>query len=88
MPVTELVFPVYKTDADSLAHLQENKLKIAQNYPKNINGLHAIYQGKIVEENGIIVKQPETRSVFFFGELTSCKRRLVPRILMLIRRVA
>ncbi|OAL35034.1 hypothetical protein AYO20_05749 [Fonsecaea nubica] len=51
MPITELIFPTYKLDAESLAALKTNESHIFSHLA-NVNGLQAAFNGQILEHNG------------------------------------
>ncbi|KAH8689488.1 hypothetical protein BGW36DRAFT_71765 [Talaromyces proteolyticus] len=58
MPITELVFPAYKQDPESIAGLKERQNQIIQSFT-NIDGLSNFHHAEILEEDGISFK-PES----------------------------
>ncbi|KAL5343604.1 hypothetical protein BJX70DRAFT_393663 [Aspergillus crustosus] len=58
MPITELIFPVWKTDPQSVANLKQSEPQIFKHF-SGLNGLEAGFRGSITEANGAVVK-PES----------------------------
>lgn len=67
MPITELVFPAFKTDAESVAAFKTQAQDIFQSL-SNIEGLQAGFQGPILEENGSPVDPKSMRSILVLGK--------------------
>jgi hypothetical protein len=67
MPITELVFPTYKLDPQSLAGLKEKGPEIFQ-YFDGLPGLEAFFRGAILEENGATVDPATMRSMLVLGK--------------------
>jgi hypothetical protein len=67
MPITELLWPVWKSDAESLAAVQSHEKFIGETFESS-NGLHFTYTGRILEENGAPVDNPATRGIFVLGK--------------------
>ncbi|KAH0839215.1 hypothetical protein FOPE_05554 [Fonsecaea pedrosoi] len=62
MPITELIFPTYKLDAESLAALKTNESHIFSHLT-NVNGLQAAFNGQILEHNGSPVDPKNVRTL-------------------------
>ncbi|CRG89132.1 DNA topoisomerase 2 [Talaromyces islandicus] len=62
MPVTELVFPSYKLDPQSLAGLKEKQGQMFQAF-SGVPGLEKTYRGVILEEDGASVDAASMRNV-------------------------
>jgi len=69
MPITELVFPLYKLDPQSLAGLKEKTPEIFQSF-SGVEGLQAAFRGPILEEDGAAVDLQSMRSVLVLGRLS------------------
>lgn len=69
MPVTELVFPSYKLDPQSLAGLKEKEGQIFQAFA-GVPGLEKSYYGVILEEDGASVDAASMRNVLVLGKLS------------------
>lgn len=67
MPVTEIVFPVFKSDPESVATLKENQSDIFQNF-SGVRGLEAAFYGHILEENSTPVDPNNMRKILILGE--------------------
>jgi hypothetical protein len=67
MPITELVFPSYKLDPQSLAALKEKQYEIFQHF-SGVEGLQATYRGPIIEENGASIDDKSMKSVLVLGK--------------------
>ncbi|KAJ8099024.1 hypothetical protein POJ06DRAFT_126368 [Lipomyces tetrasporus] len=61
MPVTELVFPLYKPDPQSLEELKQKENQIFQSFC-GVEGLKAAFRGVVLEDNGVAV-DPKTRGI-------------------------
>lgn len=68
MPVTELVFPSYKSDPQSLAELKAKENQIFRSF-SGVPGLEKACRGIILEENGVSVDAASMRNVLVLGEL-------------------
>ncbi|OAG40153.1 hypothetical protein AYO21_05631 [Fonsecaea monophora] len=62
MPITELIFPTYKLDAESLTALKTNESHIFSHLT-NVNGLQAAFNGQILEHNGSPVDPKNVRTL-------------------------
>ncbi|KAM0253894.1 hypothetical protein ACHAQJ_007069 [Trichoderma viride] len=62
MPITELVFPSYKLDPQSLATLKENQQQLFGTFA-GVAGLLKLFRGPILEDSGKAVDPREVRSV-------------------------
>ncbi|KAL4869036.1 hypothetical protein BDV12DRAFT_196657 [Aspergillus spectabilis] len=62
MPITELIFPVWKTDPRSVAGLKQSEPEIFKHFC-GVEGLEARFRGAIVEANGITVKPESLKSL-------------------------
>lgn len=69
MPVTELVFPSYKQDSQSLTELKEKEHQIFQSF-SGVEGLAAAFRGVVLEENGTAVDPKSMRGVLVLGRLS------------------
>jgi hypothetical protein len=70
MPVTELVFPSYKLDPQSLAGLKEKQGQIFQAF-SGVPGLEKAFRGIILEEDGAPIDATSMRNVLVLGKLSS-----------------
>ena len=68
MPVTELVFPSYKLDKQSLSGLKENEPDIFRSF-SGVEGLQIGFRGAILEEDGVSVDTNSMRSLLLLGML-------------------
>lgn len=67
MPVTELVFPLYKPDSQSLAELKQKENEIFQSL-SSVEGLNVAFCGVVLEDNGVAVDSKNTRGVLVLGK--------------------
>jgi hypothetical protein len=67
MPITELIFPVFKQDSQTLAGLKEKAPEIFQTF-SGVEGLQAAFRGPILEENGSAVDPKSAKSVLVLGK--------------------
>ncbi|KAL4882527.1 hypothetical protein BJY04DRAFT_217021 [Aspergillus karnatakaensis] len=68
MPITELIFPVWKTDPQSVASLKEKETEVFKHF-SGIKGLEATFRGPVSEANGASVK-PESLKTLIVLEWT------------------
>ncbi|KAH8894328.1 hypothetical protein GQ53DRAFT_745046 [Thozetella sp. PMI_491] len=61
MPTTEIFFPTFKSDAESLAGVRENQWRIPVLF-QGVAGIETAYTGQVLEENGVSV-DPETMRI-------------------------
>ncbi len=66
MPVTELVYPAYKLDPDSLAGLKAQESAISHAF-SGVDGLRAAFRGPILEEDGIVIDAKAMRDILVLG---------------------
>ena len=66
MPVTELLFPLYKPESQSLEELKQKEQQIFQSF-YGVEGLQAAFHGVVLEDNGVAV-DPKTRGVLVLGK--------------------
>jgi hypothetical protein len=69
MPVTELVFPLYNPDSQSLEELKQKEHQVFQSL-YGVKGLEAAFRGVVLEDNGVIVNPTRTRGVLVLGTFT------------------
>jgi hypothetical protein len=67
MPVTELVFPLYKPDSQSLEELKQKEHQIFQSF-YGVEGLEAAFHGVVLEDNGVAVDPIKPRGVLVLGK--------------------
>lgn len=67
MPITELVFPLYKLDPQSLVGLKENEQQIFGCFA-GVEGLLKLFRGPIMEDSGTTVDLKAIRSVLAIGK--------------------
>lgn len=68
MPITELVFPQFKTDEESQALLATSIItQLPTVFDSSVEGLHVAYQGPIIEEDGVHIDDQRARAVFVLG---------------------
>jgi hypothetical protein len=56
MPVTELVFPLYKPDSQSLEELKQKEHQIFQSF-YGVEGLEAAFHGVVLEDKVLLLIQ-------------------------------
>lgn len=71
MTITELVFPSYKLDPQSLAELRRKEHQIFQSF-SGVVDLNAAFSGLVIEENCAGVDPNSMKSVLVLGRL-SCE---------------
>jgi hypothetical protein len=76
MPVTELVFPSYKLDPQSLAELKAKENQIFQSF-SGVTGLEKACRGIILEEDGASVDAARMRNVLVLGKLSSLSPNVI-----------
>ncbi|KAK9251979.1 hypothetical protein V1507DRAFT_255678 [Lipomyces tetrasporus] len=62
MPITELVFPAFKKDSQSVAELKQNERQILQSF-SGAADLIGVFRGPLIGENGATVDPSSLRSV-------------------------
>lgn len=62
MPVTELVYPTYKRDPESLDGLKAHESAIFEAFSE-VKGLQAAFRGPVLEEDGAVVDPNSMRSI-------------------------
>lgn len=67
MPITELVFPAFKRDPESLKALKEKEPEIFKSVI-GTEGLYAAFRGPILEENAQSVPPESVRNIIVLGE--------------------
>lgn len=78
MPITEVVFPLFKLDPESLAALKAATPTLFASV-KDVGGLLTLVRGPLLEENGQAVDPNTHRSVLSLG-----KPKFVVDLLLLI----
>jgi hypothetical protein len=66
MPITELVFPTYKLESESLDALRSKRSEIFSHF-LGAEGLQSFVTGPILEENGTSVDAASEKTVLVFG---------------------
>jgi hypothetical protein len=77
MPITELVFPSYKPDPESLAALSSKRNQIFSHF-LGAEGLQSFVTGPILEENGTSVDAASEKTALVFGKLPSLSKTPLP----------
>lgn len=67
MPITEIVFPLFKLDPESLAGLKAATPTMFETV-KNVGGLLNLVRGPLLEENGQAVDPNTHRSILSLGK--------------------
>lgn len=67
MPVTELVFPLYNPDSQSLEELEQKAHQIFHSF-QGVEGLKAAFRGVVLEDNGVAIDPKITRGVLVLGK--------------------
>jgi hypothetical protein len=62
MPITELIFPSFKVDPESLASLKENQKAMFGTFV-GVEGLTKLFRGPILEDSGNAVDPKAVRSL-------------------------
>jgi hypothetical protein len=68
MTVTELLWPRWKTDYISLSAIQGHR-KLTIDTFNSFSGLQVAFLGKIIEDNGAPLEDPNSKSVYVLGML-------------------
>jgi hypothetical protein len=66
MPITELVFPFYKQDQESLDGIRSKRNEIFSIF-NGAEGLQSFVNGPILEEDGASVDAASEKTVLIFG---------------------
>jgi hypothetical protein len=65
MPITELAFPFFKQDEETLVELKRKAPEIWRSLPR-IEGLQAAFHGLVVEDNGSTFDVESMRTVVVY----------------------
>lgn len=66
MAITELLWPRWKTDYESLSAIQGQQKLIIDTF-NSFEGLQYAFLGKIIEDNGAPLESPNSKSVYVLG---------------------